>query len=418
MTYTYDADGHVTQRSDTIDNQSAGMTKWTYDALGRVTQEVQSGGALPADSVQFTYNAAGQLAGIARFADAAGTQAVAATTMTFDPVGRPTGLLSTHGSTTLADYTVGYNADGQVNSLTTADGQTTYTYDTNGRITGASGGAGPNETFTYDAGGNRTGAGIQISPGNTLASDAAFTYTYDANGNRISQTSKSTGAVTTYTYDDRNRLTGAVTKTAAGAVSETVSYAYDLLDRLIATAVTQGTGPTVPTYNVYDGASIAYQFSSGRTDRALVGPAVDQVLADSASTGAVAWYLADENNTVRDVIDNTGAALDHIVYGAFGNIASETHPAVTLLGAFEGQPLDRATGLELIGPRAYDPAAGLFLQPDAAGFNGGDANLYVFDGADPVDAADPGQTLASRPSSRSILVFGLSHPLGPLHGGS
>ena len=54
----------------------------------------------------------------------------------------------------------------------------------------------------------------------------------------------------------------------------------------------------------------------------LDGPAVDQVLADSSSTGSISWYLTDEENTVRDVINSSGVNVDHIVYGTLGNIVS------------------------------------------------------------------------------------------------
>jgi RHS repeat-associated protein len=422
MTYTYDAASHVTQRSDTINNQAAGTTASTYNVLGLLTQEVQSGGTLPADSVTFTYNAAGQVTRIARFADAAGTQAVASSSDAYDTAGRLTGITTTRGTSTLAAYTVSYNADDQVSALTTSDGQSTYTFSPSGQLNAATAGAGPAESFTYDASGNRTGTVITIGADNTPSADASFTYTYDANGNLISQTSKSTGAITTYTYDDRNRLISVVTKSAAGTVTQQVAYTYDLLDRLISRTLTPvGQGATSVSYTVYDGSSstIAYQFSPSGTDRALDDPAVDQVLADSNLSGSVSWYLTDPENTVRDVINSSGVSLDHIVYGSFGNIASETQLGVNLLAAFggagAGATLDRSTGLVLIGSRAYDPAVGRFLQPNPAGFSAGDPNLYLYAGNDPVDGDNPTQLPAAiRVRGRPILTFGLPHPLGPV----
>ena len=53
---------------------------------------------------------------------------------------------------------------------------------------------------------------------------------------------------------------------------------------------------------------------------------VDQLFARIFSTGTAAWYLTDRLGSVRDIIDNTGAVIDHLNYDGFGNVTSETQP--------------------------------------------------------------------------------------------
>ena len=45
-------------------------------------------------------------------------------------------------------------------------------------------------------------------------SDGTYTYTYDSEGNRTSRTNIATGALTSYTWDARNRLVEVTNKTA------------------------------------------------------------------------------------------------------------------------------------------------------------------------------------------------------------
>ncbi|WP_310482866.1 hypothetical protein [Chamaesiphon sp. VAR_48_metabat_403] len=55
-------------------------------------------------------------------------------------------------------------------------------------------------------------------------------YNYDLNGNRIQRTKISDNSVDNYTWDYRNRLTIVQSKTAAGIVTQTVVYEYDIDD--------------------------------------------------------------------------------------------------------------------------------------------------------------------------------------------
>jgi hypothetical protein len=77
------------------------------------------------------------------------------------------------------------------------------------------------------------------------------------------------------------------------------------------------------TWTLYDGSDPIMDFnSSGSLEmRYLNGPTgqlVDSVLARESSGGTVAWYLPDRLGTVRNLINNSGAIIEHIDFSAFG----------------------------------------------------------------------------------------------------
>lgn len=40
------------------------------------------------------------------------------------------------------------------------------------------------------------------------------------------------------------------------------------------------------------------------------------------------WALTDHLGSVRDLVDNSGTVLNHIVYDAFGGVTSQTNASV------------------------------------------------------------------------------------------
>ncbi|MGE0610477.1 MAG: hypothetical protein AB7O62_25535 [Pirellulales bacterium] len=81
--------------------------------------------------------------------------------------------------------------------------------------------------------------------------------------------------------------------------------------------------------------------------RMLHGPAEDSTLVQENAAHALLWALTDNLGSVRDLVDDDGDVLNHIVYDSFGKIVSETNANITYLGAFQGAELDRETGLQL-----------------------------------------------------------------------
>ena len=193
--------------------------------------------------------------------------------------------------------------------------------------------------------------------------------------------------------DDRNRLTAVAFYSAAGALQKQVAYTYDVNDQLIEKQV-DDTGNGIfdrAQRFVYDDDDVVLVFdaSGSLTDRYLWAPQIDQLLADENAVGNVLWPLVDNQNTVRDLVDSTGAVVDHLVYDANGNIVSQTNAADQPLFAFTGQMWDADAGLQYNRARWYDPETGRFVSQDPKSFAAGDPNLYRYVTNDPLNAVDP-----------------------------
>jgi RHS repeat-associated protein len=118
----------------------------------------------------------------------------------------------------------------------------------------------------------------------------------------------------------------------------------------------------------------------------LYGTNIDQVLADETPTSMV-WALADNQGTVRDLIDNNGNVVEHINYDSFGNLTST--PTFDFRYGYTGRERDDETGLEYYRARYYDSSVGRFISEDPIGFDAGDTNIYRYVGNNAVNAIDP-----------------------------
>jgi RHS repeat-associated protein len=131
---------------------------------------------------------------------------------------------------------------------------------------------------------------------------------------------------------------------------------------------------------VFDGAGV-------QTHRYLYGTRVDQVLADETPTQML-WALADNQGTVKDLIDNAGNAVSHINYDSFGRVVSQTGNVEFRYG-YTGREQDAETGLDYYRARYYDVGVGRFISEDPVGFGAGDTNIYRYVGNSPTNYNDP-----------------------------
>ncbi|MFM6862914.1 MAG: RHS repeat domain-containing protein, partial [Dolichospermum sp.] len=155
--------------------------------------------------------------------------------------------------------------------------------------------------------------------------------------------------------------------------------------------------PPVVRQFIYDGQNILLEFvdSDGAganqpvlDTRYLHGAGVDQVLAQE-SAGNVEWHLTDHLGTVRDLVNNSGAVVNHFVYDSFGQVISESNPAVDTRYLFTGREFDQEIGLYYYRARYYDANTGRFLSEDPIGFAGGDIHLYRYVFNIPLSITDP-----------------------------
>jgi YD repeat-containing protein len=345
--------------------------------------------------IDLGYDAASQWQTITRYADLVGTKLVATSQYTYDAAGRLTGLNHMQGSTTLAGYAWQYDIAGRVTQFASLlDGTVDYTYDDTNQLTGAdydysAGGGLPtaplDENYTYDANGNRTTGGYVTGPNNQLLSDGTYNYQYDGEGNRTRRTNIATGEVTEYEWDHRNRLVKITDRDASETATKVVEYSYDFQNRRLAKAIdSNGDGiiDSAPLY-IYDGErherghagdhiALLFDGNGTLTNRYLHGPAVDQILADeqldeilrTTAPGNVLWPLTDNLGTVRDLAqyeDATGITdvVNHLTYGAFGRVASESNAAVDHIFEFTGREKgDDLIALQYNRERYYDSRLG------------------------------------------------------------
>lgn len=396
LTYAYDGESNLISRVDTIGGAAAGRIDYTYDELNRLSRISHRGNGVGTKRIDFAYDLASQWTRLSRYDDLDGTHLIASSDYTFDAAGRLQQLVHRRANQeVLADYAWTFDAAGRVTRATSPDGTTAYQYDAADRLVGADHSYQADEQYSYDALGNRTNSGYQTGVYNRLLSDGTHTYEYDREGNRTKRTETATGRVTEYEWDYRNRLVRVVERTSsAGPITTETLYVYDALDKRIAKSVDpDGTGTLAASVEryVYDGENLAYVFNDAGAllTRYLYGPAADQLLAEEDAAGHVRWALADRQGSIRDVIDSSGAVLNHIVYDSFGRVTSQTVPPQGIRFLYTGREFDAETGLYNYRARYYDAALGSFLSEDPLGLRTNALNLYSYVGASPTQATDP-----------------------------
>jgi RHS repeat-associated protein len=385
--YGYDAVGNLLTVNDSINGVNAGVTAYTYDLLNRATRLTQSGTGVGNKRVDMAYNAVNRLTSLSRFSDLIGTNPVAETNYVYDNNQRLIQLSHHQGASTIASYDYGYdNADKLANTVSSVDGTSNYSYDATNQLTGTDHSSQTDEAYSYDANGNRTSGGSVTGVNNQLLSDGIYSYTYDGEGNRTKRVEIATGKITEYNWDYRNRLTAVLFKDASGNVTKTIEYIYDGDNQRIGKRID---GAVVERY-VIDRNQIALVFDGAgvQTHRYLYGTAVDQVLADETPTGMV-WTLADNQGTVKDLVDNSGVVINHVSYDSFGKVVSQSNASVEFRYGYTGREQDGETGLDYYRARYYDAGNGRFISEDPLGFGAGDTNLTRYVGNSPTNFTDP-----------------------------
>lgn len=261
--YTYDEAGGLTAVTDPKNQK----TRYEYDSLGRIIRTTRADGA----SASNTYDTKGNMASRT---DYAGNQTV----YEYDEHGRMTKSTS---QDCVKEYH--YNSDFLLATVKMNGSSTTYTYDSLKRLESKLQPDGVKIEYSYDDAGRlssvKTPYGttayeydiLSRLTGVTDKDGRKTTYTYDANGNRTSMTYPN-GLVTTYTYNQSNRLTaekvvGKNNRTVIeyiytlGKAGErtlltetggrTTAYQYDSLYRITKETVNQN-GSTRETAYAYD----------------------------------------------------------------------------------------------------------------------------------------------------------------------
>jgi len=421
VAYAYTADGKLLSATDI-----SGATKFTYDDMDGLTRIDYPGG----DYIRYTYDKAGRLTG--RQTPYGGV------TYGYDLLDRMVSAESAGGKTVYA-----YDAAGNLASAAYPNGiKQLYAYDSLNRLIREdvkNGAAGAVTFYAYTLGKN--GERLKVEePGRSveytydklyrLTGEKAVSggvtadtrYAYDAAGNRTQKTAN--GAVTAYTYNSLNQLTGEtgvsyaydgagnlISKTEAG---KSTAYIYDAFNRLTSAAVTAGADTSAETYRYdYAGNRVA-KTTDGVTTRYLIDPNADyaQVAAELSAGGLIAfyargiglvsrqaggqtqYYVSDGHGDTRMLTDAGGGVTDTYAFDAWGNILTRTgltdNPFL-----YCGEQFDAATGLYYLRARYMNPATGTFISMDTyqgSEFDPGSLHKYLYTRANPVMRKDPGGT--------------------------
>jgi RHS repeat-associated protein len=251
----------------------------------------------------------------------------------------------------------------------------------------------------------------------TVGGITARHYEYDANGNRTSRSTP--GAAENCTYDAQDRLiscgdtqyvynqAGQLSSRTRGAVSST-TYDYDVTGNLRKVVLADG---RVIEYDIdpYE-RRIAKRINGARQWGLLYDNQLEPVAqldAHNAVTSAFIYatrehvpdYMVKQGELYRLVVDHlgsvklvvnaaTGIVAQSLDYDEFGSVLADTNPGFQPFG-FAGGLYDADTGLVRFGARDYDAGTGRWTAKDPLGFAGGDTNLYVYVGGDPIDRIDP-----------------------------
>ncbi len=419
-----DAAGRIGSRSDPL-NRS---TTYSYDSRNRPT-----GIQTPLGTLALTYDAAGNLTE-RKYSDGtdltyaydADDRLVSATgvTLAYDAEAR---ITNSNG------LTIARDADGRIESITYASGKTvTYTYNSQGLLTGVSDWVGGSTTlaydaalelitltrpnklathFAYDADGRiasigedagssiaitRDGAGKVVSENRTLPASANVTpnlapgtlplnfdaadqvsgFTYDAMGRVI------TDALHSYTWDLASRMT------LRSGVDGSATAAYD------AFGMRTSNGTQTFVWNYETDLSSRATVQSGGADQTyyVYLPGGMLLYAIDAATNARTFFHFDENGSTVLLTNDAGSVTDTYAITPYGETTTQngsTQNPFTWLGAF-GVMQEGSTGLYYMHARYYDSTTARFLSPDPIfSADPTQVNPYQYASANPMQRMDP-----------------------------
>ncbi len=340
------------------------------------------------------------------------------------------------------EYT--YYADGLIKTLTNkkADGTVidsySYTYD-----------AAHNQTTKVDSKGTTsyTYDSLERLESITEPNGRVTSYTFDKAGNRLTETTTAgtSAAITTYMYNEQNRLTSTVKND--GSTTVTVNYTYDNNGNMISKS-TETKKPVdltaTGTFSLHkagtstEGAIALYQYDgwnqlvavtagdktekyqyNGEGYRVVKNDngqitnylyEYDKVILETDSAGAQTacnvyginlisrtagsnnlYYMYNGHADVTALIDNTGAVQASYYYDAFGNILDQTGSVNNNI-TYAGYQYDTETGLYYLNARYYDSKIARFLSEDTLAGDPNDPlslNLYTYCSNNPIMYVDP-----------------------------
>jgi RHS repeat-associated protein len=380
----YNDAGQVTSISDWLGN----TTRFGYDAEGNLTSEIFPNGM----STTRSYDNADRLT----LSASSSPQGAPLLNLPYsrDGLGQ---VSSANPLGTTPAVTQAYGYDGANHLLTSAIPapgglasvpNSTYGYDVANNLTSSTTGGTLTTTLAYDV------AGELLSTSNATGST---TYTSDANGNRVTRKG-SQGGLSTYGYDQANRLTsyigpamnqanaqiGSVGAQLGAQLSGSfiqVDYAYNG-DGLRMAKQVSTTSVISEAWDVAEGQPLLIQDGLTNYVTDPSGLPLEQVQPN----GTVLYYLHDQLGSTRALTDSNGLAVATYAYDPYGNSLG-TLPAVANPFQFAGQYKDVESGLYYLRARYYDASTAQFLSRDP--LSAITRSPYGYVGDNPLNGTDP-----------------------------
>ncbi|NKI40789.1 RHS repeat-associated core domain-containing protein [Streptomyces physcomitrii] len=420
VTYAYDGDGNLTQRTD-----STGVVKYAFDPLQRETVRTLQDGSQtllaytpagnvdfyqdPAGKTDYTYNAVNKLTELkdpqGRLTTYGYNGNDVRTRTTYpggtvqntdvDESSRPKRIWATSSKGTVTDlsYTYGYGTGGKTDGSkirtrtdAVAGTKTSYSYDGAGRFSYAAENKGStlNESwqYCYDLAGNLTSQGIeQGCPRGTTYSlndaqqitaknGSTTNWSYDKDGNETAAAPTPEGTRTAETWSDHSQLTSL---TVGGKTYQGQYGSTDQSERIRLGDTYFHNGPLGLSATSTAGADTGFNREAGGT-------------LNSVTTGGKAYfYLTDALGSVIALTDESGSKVNAYSYSPRGVTRASSTEKIAQPYRFTAGYQD-PTGLYHLQARYYDPALGRFTQPDPSGQ---EQNPYLYAEGDPVNRIDP-----------------------------
>lgn len=280
------------------------------------------------------------------------------------------------------EYDPADNLIGKLDQQPTTQHRQLLHYDATGRIIASQDSLhGQRETFAYDAAANLLdgplpGAGLVVH--NKLLTYQDRRYRYDAFGRTLEKRSTARG-LQRFAYDAESRLIEV--RNENGSV---VRMTYDPLGRRVEKTEHGSDGyPLGETRFVWDGLRLLQEHRHSQTSLYIYQDEGYEPLARVDGTGPlqkIRYYHNDLNGLPEQLTEADGHNVWQATYRVWGNTLEEVREPYYIEEQnlrFQGQYLDRETGLHFNTFRFYDPDVGRFTTPDPIGLHGG-LNFYAY----------------------------------------
>ncbi|XDK46756.1 Hypothetical protein ABZS17D1_00227 [Kosakonia cowanii] len=272
--------------------------------------------------------------------------------------------------------------------------QSLWGYDAAGRMTQSLQPEGE-ERFWYDAADNRTTPELQPVWNNLLKRLDGVSREYDGFGRMAVRHDTQRGVTQRFSYDDEHRISRV--EIDGDAEFTKAEYRYDALGRRTEKQVwRRHARKPERTQYAWSGLQMVGETSDSHPDAAVQYIYTEnsyEPLARVDSHGEHAeifWYHTELNGLPDSVTDSNGETVWRGASSAWGRSLRESTPVnwdTPQNLRFQGQYLDRETGLHYNTFRYYDPAGGCYTQMDPIGLAGG-LNTYTYV-VDPLGWVDP-----------------------------